>query len=151
MNFPISYDLIRNPKKFEPSTRSIMPRTGTPLFQRVASKGNTWKMRKWPYLGSWATNKKTKVTFFSSTFKVWESKVSLLFWFVAKEPRYCHCFFFHVFPFDATLWKKVMPAQGLADSLECSNLIFWLLATYLMGKATELIQIQKICFFEHPY
>ena len=36
------------------------------------------------------------------------------------------------------------------DSLVCSNFIFWLLATYLMGKATELIQIQKFCFFEHP-
>ena len=26
--------------------------------------------------------------FFSSTFKVWESKVSLLFWFLAQVPRY---------------------------------------------------------------
>ena len=34
---------------------------------------------KWPYLGSWAVNKKNKDTFFSSTFKVWESKVCLVF------------------------------------------------------------------------
>ena len=43
---------------------------------------------KWPYLGSWATNKKTKDTFFSSTFKDWESKVSLVFQFMAQGPRY---------------------------------------------------------------
>ena len=35
-----------------------------------------------------APNRKTKVTFFSSTFKVGESKVSLLFLFVAWKPRY---------------------------------------------------------------
>ena len=44
--------------------------------------------KKWPYLRSWATNQKTKVTFFYSTFIVWEIKVSLLFWFVAQKPRY---------------------------------------------------------------
>ena len=31
---------------------------------------------QWPYFGSWAPNQKTKDTFFSSIFKVWESKVS---------------------------------------------------------------------------
>ena len=36
---------------------------------------------------------KIKVTFFSSTFKVWESKVFLLFLFVAQELRYGHFFF----------------------------------------------------------
>ena len=46
-----------------------IPRTSLPKFQKI----------KWPYLGSWATNQKTKDTFFSSTFKVWESKVSLFF------------------------------------------------------------------------
>ena len=45
---------------------------------------------KWPYIGSWASNQKNKDTFFSSTFKVWESKVSLVLWFVAQEPRYWH-------------------------------------------------------------
>ena len=44
--------------------------------------------KKWPYLASWATNRKTKDTFFSSTFEVGESKVSLLFLFVAQKPRY---------------------------------------------------------------
>ena len=43
---------------------------------------------KWPYLGSWATDQKTNDTFFSSTFKVWESKVSLVFQFMAQGPRY---------------------------------------------------------------
>ena len=35
-------------------------RTLLPKFQKI----------KWPYLCSWATNHKTKDTFFSSTFKV---------------------------------------------------------------------------------
>ena len=47
---------------------------------------------QWPYFGSWATNKKTKDTFFSSTLKVWESKVSLFFWYMAQGLRYWHFF-----------------------------------------------------------
>merc|ERR1712240_939824 len=43
---------------------------------------------QWPYFGSWATNQKTKDTFFSSTFKVRENKVSLFFHFMAQGPRY---------------------------------------------------------------
>ena len=43
---------------------------------------------KWPYLSSWVTNKKNKDTFFCSTFKVWESKVSLFFQFMVQGPRY---------------------------------------------------------------
>ena len=40
---------------------------------------------KWPYLGSWAKNKKNKDTFFSSTFKV--CLISVL---MAQRPRYWH-------------------------------------------------------------
>ena len=54
-----------------------MSRTLLPKFQKI----------KWPYLGSWATNKKTKDTFFSATFKVGESKVPLVFQFMAQGPR----------------------------------------------------------------
>ena len=46
------------------------------FYQRVASKGNTWKMRMWSYLGSKALNQKPK------------DKVSLIFLFLAHEPRY---------------------------------------------------------------
>ena len=53
-------------------------RTSLPKLQKI----------KWPYLGSWATNQKTKDTFFSSTFKVRENKVSLFFHFMAQGPRY---------------------------------------------------------------
>ena len=137
--------------KFEHSRLFGRPCAGITFFQRVASKGNTWKMIQWQYLGSLATNQKSKDTLLSQTLKVEEKKVTLVFLYLAQEPRYGHCIIFHVFPLDAALWKKEMPAQGLPDSLECSNFIFWLLATYLMGKATELIQIQKFCFFENPY
>ena len=34
---------------------------------------------QWLWFGYWATNQKTKDTFFSSSLKVWESKVSLFF------------------------------------------------------------------------
>ena len=88
MWFPILHNLDRHHAKFEGPRWLGSASYGPPFFQRVASKGNTCKMIQRPYLGSWATNKKTKVTFFSSTFKVWESKVSLLFLFVAQEPRY---------------------------------------------------------------
>ena len=53
---------------------------------------------QWPFLGSWATNQKTNDTFFSSTFKVWESKVSLVFRFMAQGPRY--------WPFFPWRWDK---------------------------------------------
>ena len=48
------------------------------------------RMIKWPYFGFWATNEKYKDTFFSSTFKVWESKVSLVILLMAQGPRYWH-------------------------------------------------------------
>ena len=57
-----------------------MERTPPPEVQKI----------KWPYFGSWATNEKNKDTFFSSTFKVWESKVSLVFLLMAQGPRYWH-------------------------------------------------------------
>ena len=44
-----------------------------------------------------------------------------------------------------------MPAQGLPDSLECSNFIFLLLASNLMGKSIELIQNPFCCNFYHSY
>ena len=59
---------------------------------------------KWPYLGSWATNQKTKDTFFSSTFKVRESKVSLVFEFMAQGPRYWH---FPTFMISCTLLPEL--------------------------------------------
>ena len=46
-----------------------IPHSSIPKFQKII----------WPYLGSWATNQKTKDTFFPSTFKVWESKISSFF------------------------------------------------------------------------
>ena len=86
--FPITLYLRGHHKKFQPSRLSEMPPSGGPYHQKAASKWNTWKIRLWPFLGSWALNKKNKDTFFSSTFKVSESKASLLFWFVAQELRY---------------------------------------------------------------
>ena len=47
--------------------------------------------------------KKSKDTLLSQTLKVEEKKVTLVFLFVAQEPRYGHFLIFHVFPFDATL------------------------------------------------
>ena len=56
------------------------PRYGHFIFWSLGSKvRDIVKLQKYQYLGSWATNQKTKDTFFSSTFKVWESKVSLVF------------------------------------------------------------------------
>ena len=104
--FPILHNLDRHHAKFEGPRWLGSASYGPPFFQRVASKGNTWKMIKWPYLGSWATNQKSKDTLLSQTLKVEEKKVTLVFLFVAQEPRYGHCIIFHVFPFDATLWKK---------------------------------------------
>ena len=61
-------------------TLLMMARTPPPEAQKT----------QWPYFSSLATNRKTKDTFFSSTFKVWESKVSLVFSFMAQGPRYWH-------------------------------------------------------------
>ena len=121
-----------------------------PFYQGVASKGNTWKMSMWPYLGSKALNKKTKDTFISLTFKVWESKVSLLFLFVAQEPRYGLCIIFHVFPFDATLWKKGGLGGALPSHLGVWNFT-WCLSSYRrMGKHTELNSNPTFVFFAPP-
>ena len=76
-------------------------RTSLPMFQKI----------KWPYLGSWATNKKTKDTFFSSTFKVWESKVSLFFFIYgpgAKILAFC--------PPDDTVYSSFNSKTGGAMS-----------------------------------
>ena len=62
--------------------------------------------RNCQYLGSWATNKKSKDTLISQTLKFEEKKVTLVFWFVSQEPRYGLCVIFPVFPFYVTLWKK---------------------------------------------
>ena len=51
------------------------------------------KGRKCQYLGSWATNHKSKDTLLFQTLKVEEKKVSLVFLFVAQEPRYGHFIF----------------------------------------------------------
>ena len=53
----------------------------------------TYFKMKWPYLGSWATNKKSKDTLLSQTLKVEEKKVTLVFIFVAQKPRYGNFFF----------------------------------------------------------
>ena len=85
--FSILHNLDRHHAKFEGPRWLGSASYGLPFFQRVASKRNTCKMIQRPYLSSWATNQKTKVTFFSLTFKVWESKCPY-FLFVAQEPRY---------------------------------------------------------------
>ena len=55
--------------------------TGGKQSQLLASAlGLGWSLTiKLPYLNPWAKNQKNKGTFFSSTFKVQESKVPLLF------------------------------------------------------------------------
>ena len=46
--------------------------------------------KKWQYLSPWAKIEKTKGTLFSSTLKVWENKVSLVFQILAQGLRYSH-------------------------------------------------------------
>ena len=47
-------------------------------------------MRKWLYLSPRAKIEKTKGTLFSSTFKIWENKVPLVFKIFAQGLRYSH-------------------------------------------------------------
>ena len=103
--------------------------------------------RNCQYLGSWATNKKSKDTLLSQTLKVEEKKVTLVFWFVAQEPRYGLCIIFHVFPFDATLWKKGGLGGALPSHLGVWNFT-WCLSSYRrMGKHTELNSNPTFVFF----
>ena len=88
-NVVVSY-VNNNPLNFQKDWWWSWSPPKIPYFQMAALKGNTWKMRQWLYLGSEAFNKKTKDTFFSSTLKVWESKVSFVFVFMAQVPRYLH-------------------------------------------------------------
>ena len=60
------------------------------IFTLMAGVRTIIKGRKCQYLGSWATNHKTNDTLLSQTLKVEEKKVSLVFLFVAQEPRYWH-------------------------------------------------------------
>ena len=70
------------------------PRYGHFIYWSSGSEVRTIvKGRNCQYLGSWATNHKTNNTLLSQTLKVEEKKVSLIFWFVAQEPRYGHCVF----------------------------------------------------------
>ena len=70
-----------------------MVRTPLPELQKI----------KWPYLVSWAKNQKSKATFFSSTFKVWEGKVPLVLWFVGQELRYRHFLIYHLYHIAVSL------------------------------------------------
>ena len=65
------------------------PRYGPFIFWKLGSKVRgivNWG--KYQYRGPWTINEKTKETLLSQTLKVEEKKVSLVFWFVAQEPRY---------------------------------------------------------------
>ena len=55
--------------KFPKSAQIFTSRTFLPLTMVRTPLPELQKM-KWPYLVSWAKNKKNKATFFSSTFKV---------------------------------------------------------------------------------
>ena len=59
-------------------------------YLQAKYKGISKIMRKWPYLIPWASNQKTKGTFFSPTLKVEEKKVPLFFLFEAQGRRYGH-------------------------------------------------------------
>ena len=50
----------------------------------------------WPYLGLWVKNQKNKGTFFSRTLKLQESKVVLLFQFLAPILSYDHFLKFRI-------------------------------------------------------
>ena len=106
--------------------------------------------RNCQYLSSLATNQKSKDTLLSQTLKVEEKKVTLVFWFVAQEPRYGLCIIFHVFPFDATLWKKGGLGGALPSNLGVWNFT-WCLSSYRrMGKHTELNSNPTFGFFGPP-
>ena len=74
-------------QKISPLGALERPPHDTPF---IKGSHQIYEMRMWPYLGSKPINEKNKDTFFSSIFKVWESKVSLVLWFVAHEPSYWH-------------------------------------------------------------
>ena len=44
-----------------------------------------------------------------------------------------------------------LPVGIVPDHLESWNFFWYLLWPILMGKCSQLIQIQKFCIFEHPY
>ena len=124
------------------------PRCDQFFFRSLGCK--VWAIvrgRNCQYLGSWDTNKKSKNTLLSQTLKV---EVTLVFWFVAQEPRYGHFVIFHVFPFDATLRKKGGVEGALPSHLGVWNFT-WCLSSYRrMGKHTELNSNPAFGFFEPP-
>ena len=78
-----------------------------------------------PYFRSWATNQKTKDTFFSSTFKVWESKVSLFFQFMAQGPRYWPFFPWRWHVLLLFLLKSDSPEEALPSWVQGWFWCFW--------------------------
>ena len=69
------------------------PRYGHFIFWHLGSEvRDIVKWTKCQNLGSWAINKKTKDPFVFSTLKVWESKVSLFFWYMVQGLRYWQFF-----------------------------------------------------------
>ena len=68
--------------------------------------------------------------------------------FEYHEPYIQNDFFFTYKGVRATFG---VPVGIVPDHLESWNFFWYLLWPILMGKCSQLIQIQKFCIFEHPY
>ena len=107
-----------------------MARTPPPEVQKT----------QWSYFGSWPTNQKTKDTFFSSTFKVSESKVSLFFLFMALGPRYWDFFRLTIPCALLSILKQGVPGGSTSSALSASKFCTVASNSY-----------QKFVFFGPPY
>ena len=115
------------------------------------SSSTSWLQKmKWQYLGSWAINQKNKDTLFSSTFKVWESKVPLIFWFMAQGPKYWHFINLQVIPFEVTYWKMGYLAAALPVVFQQKNFTWWFLYPKGMGLALLLIDSKNFGILDLP-
>ena len=104
------------------------------------------------YLSKKAKNLKNKKTFFSSTFKVWENKVSLFFVFLAHFLRYGHFIDF---------WAHSSQEAYIRGDLRflnkfkfiCKDISYFYLYTtpyYVKGPNFHFLSILKICNFVQP-
>ena len=107
-------------------------------------------MRKWLYLTQRAKIEKTKGTLFSSTFRVWESNVPLVFWFMAQGPKYWHSMTLQVIPFEVTYWKMGYLAAALPVVVQQKIFTWWFLYPKGMGLALLLINSKNVGILDPP-
>ena len=106
-----------------PSVFSILAQRLIYSHFLISRMSPCWSWRL--YLSPEAKIEKTKGTLFSSTFKVWESKVPLVFYSFDYGQSYGHSMNLQIFPVDVAYRKMTTLKEALPMGSQSPSLYFW--------------------------